>query len=89
MSMSRSAIPNRSISTVRPRRNKGSNSREKLFEGERLDEVIVGTTVQTGDTIFEGIPSRQEQHRRFESTFADCRQNLKPIPAGEHQGREE
>ena len=44
-----------------------AHPREKLVVGERLDEIVVGTGVQAGDAVGDGVAGGQHQDRDVRS----------------------
>ncbi|MNW00783.1 hypothetical protein D3C71_1963220 [compost metagenome] len=42
----------------------GAQACLELVEVERLDQVVIGTGIQAGNAIIEGIPRGKDQHRQ-------------------------
>jgi hypothetical protein len=59
--------------------------REQFRKGKRLDQVVVGTEVQTEHPIVDPIASRQNEHRRLESALPQDLENLETAPTREHE----
>lgn len=60
-------------------------ARQKLGEGEGLDEVIVGAGVKARHAIVDGIPRSQDQHRFVEAVAAKVPKHLQAISARQPQ----
>ena len=58
--------------------------REELLERERLDEVVVGARVETGDPVAHGAARREHQDRHRVAVGADTACDLEPVDHGQH-----
>src|SRR4029453_17267916 len=61
------------------------HAREQLGERERLDQIVVGTGVESVNAILDGVARRQHQHWCLEAALSHRREDLKPVAAREHQ----
>src|SRR5262249_37933550 len=58
-------------------------AREELIHGERLGEIVVGSSVETVYPVVEPIPGREHQEGSPASTRAVSAADLEPIDIGE------
>src|SRR5262245_52399636 len=58
---------------------------EQLRDRKRLDEVVVGSAVESPYAIVDGVLGRENQDRCLKATLTDGRQDLEPIPVGKHE----
>ena len=49
---------------------------EQLVEGERLDEIIVGSSIQTDDALMNAVTSRDHENRNVDLFVSEPRQYL-------------
>src|SRR5260370_22747835 len=68
-----------------PASEEGSNTRQKLRERKRFNEIIVGTFIESFDSVFDCITSGQDENRRLQSSFSHCGALLQPTPSWKHQ----
>src|SRR5437660_1159674 len=62
-----------------------SNARQKFRECERLDQVIVGTFIQSFDPVLDCIASGKDENSCLQSAFSESGEYLEPIPAWKHE----
>src|SRR5215467_9544836 len=79
-------IPDAEAKRIRrpPTANQRTYARQQFFERKRLDDVVIGTAVQAGHTVFQRVPGGQEKNRGLDPVPADRRQDLKAVAAWEH-----
>ena len=58
--------------------------RAQLLERERLDEVVVGARVQSGDAVRDGVARGEHEHGRVVAGRAQPAADLQPVRLG-HQ----
>src|SRR5437867_3371488 len=63
----------------------GSNPREELREGKRLDQVVIGAQIQPKDAVVHAVASGQDQNGRLNVPLPERLQNLESVPSGQHQ----
>ena len=68
-----------------PAPDERSNPGQQLGEGERLDQIIVGSAVEADHPILERIARRQDEHRRVDAALPQRAENLQPIASGQHE----
>ena len=57
----------------------GADPRKQLFQCERLDEVVVGAGVESGDAVAERVLRGQHQHRRARAARAHPPAHLEAV----------
>src|SRR5258708_34540406 len=67
-----------------PASEQGSNTRQKLRERKRFNEIIVGTCIESFDSVFNCITSGQDENRRLQSTFSQCDEHMQTITSRQH-----
>src|SRR6266436_5909020 len=77
--------PQRNSLFASPASEEGSNARQKLRERKRFNEVIVGTFIESFDSVWDCITSGQDENRRLQSTFSQCGQHLQTITSRKHE----
>ncbi len=63
---------------------KRAEPREKLAKLEGLREVVVGSMIEAGNAILDGVASRQHQDGYAMPSLAETPANLKTVHAGDH-----
>jgi len=63
----------------------GAKASQEFGVGERLDKVIVGAGIKSGDAILDRVASRQNKHRLTNTVGAQVRQNQQPIAFGKRE----
>jgi len=56
-----------------------ANTREQLGEGERLDKIVVGAAVETGDPILQRVARREDEHGCLDTLAAQRGENLQAV----------
>ena len=68
----------------RPAPCQRANPRDQLDERKRLHQVVVGTRVQPGDAVVDGVTGGQHQHARPHVLLAKSPADLEAIRARQH-----
>ena len=56
-----------------------ADSRDQLLVRERLDEIVVGAGLETGDAVAHRVPRGQHQHRQLVAVGAEPLADLDPV----------
>ena len=59
-----------------------AHARDQFFLDERFDEIIVGSAVESGDAIFNGVARGEHQDRRLHAFGARVARDAKPSMPG-------
>ena len=62
----------------------GAQPGQELVEGERLDQVVVGAGLESGDPVGHGTQRGQHQHRSPVVDAADAAAHLEAVDVREH-----
>jgi len=69
--------------------SEGTQARLELGEGERLDQVVIGTDIEPADAVLYRVPRREHQHWCPALSGAELGAEAEPIAVGqrdiEHQ----
>ena len=87
--------PRRRVEAERPQRQDGrqralrpaqkrADARQQFFEGERLDQVVVGAGVQAGHLVRRRVPRRQHEHGQGHALLTQLPAEREPVHAREH-----
>ena len=60
-----------------------THARHQLAQLERLDQVVVGTEIEPGDTVVQAIAGREHQHGRAIALLSGAAQYFEARPPGQ------
>ena len=61
------------------------DARQQLGEGKRLDQIVIGTGVETGHAILKRVPCGEHEDRRLDTALAQRLQDLQAVASGQRQ----
>ena len=64
--------------------DEGVDAGNEFSEVEGFDEIVVGTSVQSLDSVFNGVLCREHDHGNLLACLADFFDHLETVPSGEH-----
>jgi len=64
--------------------DEGVDAGDEFSEVEGFDEIVVGTSVQPLDSVFNGVFCREHDDGNLLARLADFLDHLETVPAGEH-----
>ena len=73
------AVPDGGAGGAHAPAGQGTHARFQLLQAEGLGHVIVGPQIQTLDALFDGVGSRQDQHRQAVVAAAQATQHLQAM----------
>jgi hypothetical protein len=63
----------------------GANPSEQLRQREGLHQIVVGSSIQSKDSILDPVARRENKYRCLNVPLAERLENLEPAAAREHQ----
>src|SRR5262249_56214538 len=63
----------------------GGGGGQQVRDGERLDEIVVRTTVEPAYAVIDGVLGGEDQDGRLQAALAQGRQDLQPLSMGKHE----
>jgi hypothetical protein len=63
---------------------KGAEACEEFTKFERLGQIIIGTVIESGDAILNGVSSGEHQNGNSGAGLAEAAANFKTAEAGKH-----
>src|SRR5262245_23897959 len=72
-----------------PAPKQSANTGEQFREGEGFDEVIIGATVESVNSVVDRVPCREDQDRCLDAPVPERAEDFKTITPWKHQVEDE